>query len=351
MLVVSLAAIQIDIYGDPSEVDKETVDIAKKILVGTCQQGTEIEGIDFYSTTKHIYSKSLKLMLESQACKLDNMFRERLMDCKKGLVTGSTVTYVENSVCDRSDNIKNFIATHIPTDKIGRVEKIAIHVNMALKAYKDMCPKKLGPSCEIDSLGKGAKRTETPYVTRNYKKYNPDSESEYQDTETDDESWNEGRATDPATQSSTTTMRTTTMSFNDTEYYDPEQPTFYVPETQDEWEEDEDYQPRGNARNSEDKRREKKQKLVDKMMKITDNVQAIADNMGDDSDFDTQDIIIIVCVCIACVMMIMNTIIQYVKNKALTTEEVRGDLQDLRESARILQNRLWSTRYGNSVPV
>lgn len=339
-LATSLAAVHIDVYGDDGEIDMETVKEAKSQLQGTCQQGVEISNIEYYATKKYKYPDSLKISMEDTACQLDNVWDSRVMKCKGGSMTGATVTYMPGSVCEVGSNIKNFIATHVPTRKLSKLARFTAHLNMALKLYTGSCNKPLEPSCGIKENVMKHIRPGTPHFKKSghgrYRELTNNLDSS--DMDLDGSLFESGEDTDQNTPSSTTvTTETTTMSMNDTDYED-QTDRIFVPET-----------PEGSEDNlsldeDEDEPDKRESKAFEKVKTMAENLQTIANGFADgDDQFSDQDITIIVCISLSCLLIMANIVLQCVRSKAETIRALGQEVREMRESSRNLQNRLWSS--------
>ena len=253
-------------------------------------------------------------------------------------MTGATVTYMPGSVCEVGSNIKNFIATHVPTRKLSKLARFTAHLNMALKLYTGSCNKPLEPSCGIkENVMKN--RPGTPHFTKSghgrYRELTNNLDSS--DMDLDGSLFESGEDADYNTPSSTTiTTETTTMNMNNTDYED-QTDRMFVPETpersRDELSLDED--------NEEPKRGNK---AFEKVKTMAENLQTIADGFVEDDDqFSDQDITIIVCISLSCLLILANIILQCVRSKAETITALGREVREMRESSRNLQNRLWSS--------
>ena len=147
-----------------------------------------------------------------------------------------------------------------------------------------------------------------------------------------------GEDTDQNTPNSTTvTTETTTMSMNDTDYED-QTDRIFVPET-----------PEGSEDNlsleeDEDEPDKRESKAFEKVKTMAENLQTIANGFADgDDQFSDQDITIIVCISLSCLLIMANIVLQCVRSKAETIRALGQEVREMRESSRNLQNRLWSS--------
>lgn len=328
-LLACATAIQVDIYGDRSEIDEKTVAEAKKYIVGACYDGVKIDGLDFYETTKHRNKESLKLMIEDDACRIENIWKNR-MSCDKGSVDGATVTYVRQEICKKGDGMDNMIASHIPTGKIQRAAKLMLHLTMALKKHRSICSTPLQPRC-----GALKARTDTPHVRKSVNRYSSsvdDSNSSDMDmdnslTETD----NDREGTTPST--TTVTTESTTLDLNNTEP-DSYDDIFYVPDTEETSESEINIDDGGNERES------KRKSVFDKVQGISRNIEAIIDGLDESGNTDNE-IILVTCIALSCLLILINIIVQCIRNKPNVLRRLGNDLQEVNDLSRNLEERLW----------
>ena len=326
-MLVCVTAIQVDIYGDDTEIDNATVAEARKHLMNQCLQNVKITGLDFYESRQHRYSGNLKITIEDEACVLDNAFNKRRMECIPGptKLEGSSVTYVKKSMCSLGSEVNSLIATHIPTRKIGKVSTFITHLEMALKAYKDNCKEVMEPKCERLKA-----RTDTPHVrkssSRGADSDNSETSMDLTLTDTDFEEDFNPSSTTPITTDSTTTM-------NDTR-----EDVYYVTDTPDDTQ---DELSLGNYAKYGDERPD----VFSKIRKLAENLQAILEGLNEDPGFVNSDIVIVACICVSCLLILGNIILQCVKNKP---NELRRDIQQMNELTMNLQRRLWSTPEGRN---
>ena len=318
-MLVCVTAIQIDIYGDDTEIDNATVIEARKYLMNHCLQNVKITGLDFYESRQHRYSGNLKITIEDKPCVLDNAFNKRRMRCVHGPaeLIGSSVTYVKKSMCSLGSEVSNLIATHIPTRKNSKVSTFITHLEMALKAYKDNCEEVMEPICERVKT-----RTDTPHVrkgsSRGADSDNSQASMEITLTDTDPE--------EDLNPSSTTTISTTTMN-------DTEEDVYYVTDTPDDTQSDLSL---GNYAKFGDGNPD----VFSKIKKLAENLQAILEGLDEESGFVNSDMVIVACICVSCLLILGNIILQCAKNRP---NALRRDIQQMNELTRNLQRRLWST--------
>ena len=334
LLAGSLSAVHIDVYGDISEIDKETVQEAREYLTGKCFRNLNISGLDFYSNMRMINPRNFKLAIEDTACVLDDTFIPRSMECQAGDKTGATVTYVKGAVCRLGGEIQNIIASHIPTQKMTKLEKFIEHLETAIDVFTKVCSRKVHPYCkpETDGLRKLRGGTETPHVNRrkSIRRQNPrNGKSDARDDNNFMRPSNDGFSdTTP-----TTTMTTQMMEHNETTYFYDDlsiDETTIDPEKNDETD--------GDGNNGHDT----KEAVFDKIQKISGNLAEIATGLAEsESEISTEEIITLACVSLACLLLIVNIMIQYVRRRSNSVENLSRNIVNLRAANEALIEGLW----------
>ena len=333
LLAGSLSAVHIDVYGDYNEVDGETIEEARGYLTGKCVKNLNISGIDFYSNMRMINPRNFKLAIEDAACVLDDTYIERAMECQAGEVPGSTVTYVKGAVCQLGGEIQNIIASHIPTGKMSKLEKFLVHLKTAIDVFNRICSRKVHPYCkpETDGLRKMRGGTETPYVNRrkSVRRQNPrNSNVDARDDNNFMSPGNDGFSdTTP-----TTEMTTQNVDYNDTYFYDD----LSITETVNNPEKNNEIDDDGSGG------QDTKAVVFDKIEKISGNLAEIANGLAESEDtVSTEELVTLICVSLACLLLVVNIIVQYIRRRSGSVENLSRNIVNLRETNEAMINGLW----------
>ena len=336
LLAVGLSAINIDVFGDYDEIDRETVNEAREHLLGRCVGNVKISGLDYYDSMRILNPENFKIALENQPCVLDDTYNRRAMMCETGNLTGSTITYVKESVCDLKGEIRNIIASHIPTQKLNKLHKFLIHLGTAIDVYKKVCPTNLRPRCkyETDGLGRVSGRTETPYVDRKGYAGRQNLRNRVSDVRNGNRLRDSGHH-DFSDTTPTTTMTTPMMESNDTEYFYDSLSINENNHDSDGNEMDNDNDSRGQGTEDD---------VYEKVQRMADNLQEFATNLAQsDDEISADEIVTLVCISLACLLIIVNIMIHCMKNRSNSIAHLRADIIEMRDHNETLQQRLWSS--------